>query len=83
MSTQMSGGTEQPLYEVYDIEDTYGPTSLGGSNRIKRVLFHVVGAQDSYVDIPFSMFNAPYVAAQIEKHVQDIIDVRILKGPAV
>ena len=74
-------GQQQPIYEVFDIEDTYGPTSLGGSNRIKRVSFHVLGAQDSYVDIPFAQFNAANVARLIEEHVQDIVDVRTLKGP--
>lgn len=83
MATDMTGVTGQPLYEVYDIEDTFGPTSLGGSNRIKRVLFHVAGAQDSYVDVPFSQFNAATVAQMIEDHVMAIMDVRVLKGPTL
>lgn len=71
---------QTPLWEVTSVEDTFGPTSVGGSNRIKRVNFTILGAGTSYVDIPVSQFNAAYVAAQIEAHVADTIDVMQLKG---
>lgn len=78
----MTPNSEQsPAWEVYDVQDTFGPTSLGADNRIKRVLFHVNGAADSYVDIPFSKFSAKYVAEQIDAHVMDTTDVLTLKGP--
>lgn len=77
--TQSPGGQE-PLWQPFKIEDTFGATSFGGDNRIKRVWFHVLGAQDSYVDVPFSQFTAAQVAALIEQHVSDIVDVLQLKG---
>lgn len=80
MSTDMTQGGDAPLYEVYDIESTFGPTSLGGSNRIMRVHFHVLGMQDQYVDIPYAQFNAQAVTAKVEELVMHLIDVRSLKG---
>lgn len=80
MTTDMTSGQQQPLYEVYDIEPTFGPTSLGGSNRIMRVHFHVKGMQDQYVDIPYAQFNAQKVAGAIEDLVMHLIDVRTLTG---
>ena len=68
------------MWQVYEIEDTYGATSFGGDNRIKRVRFHVLGAQDSFVDIPYAQFNATNVAKTIEDHVLHIVDVLQLKG---
>lgn len=70
-----------PAWEVYDVQDTFGPTSLGGDNRVKRVLFHVAGGKDSYVDVPFTEFNVKRVAELIDAHVMDVMDVRALKGP--
>ena len=70
------------LWQPFKVEDTFGPTSLGGSNRIKRVWFHILGADDSYVDIPVANFDAAHVAAAIEQHVSSTIDVLQLKGQA-
>lgn len=80
MTTDMTANQGQPMWEVYKVEDTYGPTSLGGSNRIKRVYFHVLGSSDSYIDVPFAEFNAANVAQLIDQHVANIIDVHMLKG---
>lgn len=77
--TQQQPG-QQPLWQPFRIEDTYGATSFGGDNRIKRVWFHILGAQDSYVDVPYAQFNAANVAAAIEEHVAHTIDVLQLKG---
>lgn len=76
----MTTGQGGPLYEVFDIESTFGPTSLAGSNRIMRVHFHVLGMQDQYVDIPFAQFNAQTVTGKVEELVMHLIDVRTLKG---
>lgn len=69
------------MWEVFDVQDTFGPTSLSGDNRVKRVLFHVAGAKDSYVDVPVSEFNAKRVAELIDAHVLHTVDVLTLKGP--
>lgn len=69
-----------PLWEPYKVTDEFGPVSIGGSNRIKRVWYHMLGAEDSYVDIPFAEFNAQNVAKAIEQHVGNTIDVLQLKG---
>jgi hypothetical protein len=70
------------LWQPFKVEDTFGPTSLGGNNRIKRVWFHILGADDSYVDIPVANFDAAHVSAAIEQHVAATIDVLQLKGQA-
>lgn len=62
------------------VEDTFGPTSIGGNNRIKRVYVTLMDGTETYVDIPFANFNAAAVAAAIEKHVADMVDVLGLKG---
>lgn len=72
---------QTPLWQVTSVEDTFGPTSMGGSNRIKRVYFKLMdGVTSSYVDIPYAQFNAAAVAAAIEQHVADTVDVLQLKG---
>lgn len=78
MTTAVDGTT--PLWEVTSVEDTYGPTSIGGSNRIKRVNFKLMDGSTSYVDVPFADFTAAKVAAAIETHVAHTIDVLQLKG---
>jgi hypothetical protein len=80
MMEQVPGAGNTPLWEVYKVEDVFGPASLGSSNRTKRVYFHVLGAEDSYVDMALPDFTAPKVAAAIEAHVGHIIDVSQLKG---
>lgn len=81
MTTDMTAGQGQPMYEVFDIEPTFGPTSLGGDNRVMRVHFHVAGMRDQSIDIPYAQFNASTVAQRIEELVTHLIDVHSLKGP--
>lgn len=72
---------QTPLWKVTSVEDTFGPVSFGGNNRIKRVNFELMdGKTTGYVDVPFASFNAGTVAAAIEAHVADLIDVLQLKG---
>lgn len=78
MEVMQQGAT--PLWEVFDVEDIPGFTSFGGTNRIKRVHFHVLGARDSYVDVDAKDFTAAGVAAAVETAVSHIIDVSQLKG---
>lgn len=80
MTGQQSG--PPPLWEVFAVEDTFGPTSLGGNNRVKRIHFHILGAADSYIDVPIAQFNAANVSALIEDHVAHTVDVMTLKGQA-
>lgn len=80
MSQNMAQGGQTPLWNVTRIEDQFGPVSVGGSNRIKRVYFQIMGGNQTYVDVPFSSFNAATVAAAIETHVADVGDVLQLKG---
>ena len=80
MTTDMSQQGNTPVWEVTSVEDTYGPTSFGGDNRIKRVNFRLLDGTKSYIDVPFADFTAAKVAAAIERHVQDMIDVLQLKG---
>lgn len=82
MDLTQQSGTGEPLWQPFRVEDQYGPVSLGGDNRVKRVWFHMVGAEDSYVDVPFRNFDAAHVAAAIEDHVAKTIDVLTLKGQA-
>lgn len=80
MDMTQQPGTNAPVWHVTRVEDTYGPTSVGGNNRIKRVYFQILGGPETYVDVPVAQFNAAAVAAAIEAHVSDTIDVLQLKG---
>lgn len=71
---------QTPVWTVTRIEDSYGPTSFGGSNRVKRVYFRLMDGTESYVDVPFSDFTVAKVAAAIETHVMEMINVLDLKG---
>lgn len=69
-----------PLWYVTRIEDQFGPVSVGGSARVKRVYFQINGGPETYVDVAVSDFTPGKVAAAIEQHVADTIDVLGLKG---
>lgn len=81
MTMQEQGGQPQHLWEVFKVEDAFGPVSLGGSNRIKRVWFHIYGMEDSYVELPLADFmDTGKVAAAINGHVEALINAHTLKS---
>lgn len=79
-STQLQQGG-RPIWSVFKIEDAFGPVTLGGSNRVKRVWFHIVGMPDDYVDVPIDSFiDSGKLAAAIQQHVDALISAITLKS---
>lgn len=71
---------EQVMWRVVRVEDWFLPASLGGTNRAKRVWFVLPDGTETYVDVPIADFNSAKVAAMIQGHVDNMIDVLTLKG---
>lgn len=73
-------GNQTHVWEVTKVEDAFGPASLGGSNRMKRVTFRMADGSDSYVDVPLANGWPAQAAALIEQMVADHIDASQLKS---
>lgn len=67
---------ESPTYAwtVIKVEDAFGPASLGGQNRMKRVTFRMANGDESYVDVPYVPTWVTDAAREIDKMVEGHID---------
>lgn len=76
----MPSDVTRHVWEVTKVEDAFGPTSLGGSNRMKRVWFKMADDTVSYVDVPDTRGWPSQASADIEQAVQDHIQATSLKS---
>lgn len=82
MSEMQSSGdmSGTPVWKVTKVSDTFGPASLGGSNRMKRVEYVMANGDKSYVDVPAEQGWPAEAARQIEAAVMDHIDALALES---
>lgn len=81
MAEQMSTtGGQRPAWEVTSVEDWPGPTSLGGSNRMKRVHYRMANGDESFVDVAYKDGWVGQANILIDQAVMDHIDALNLKA---
>lgn len=82
MATQYDGApvTGTPMWQVVKVEDTFGPTSFGGNNRMKRVTYRMANGDQSYVDVAYDSGWVAKASAEIEQAVMDHVDALQLRS---
>lgn len=78
-----AGSGTAPLYAVTRVEDSTMLGAQGGFQRSKKVWFTLSNGTSSYVEIPISGFTRDNVAALIDQHVGDLLDVLTIAGPQI
>jgi hypothetical protein len=77
---QYNPAPEPSLWHITKVEDAFGATSLGGSNRMKRVYYQMMNGDTSYIDVSYEPGWDQRVAALIEQAVMEHINVLMLKS---